>query len=154
MPRIYQKMTPLTDEEKQFSEDNYSVIEWCFKHIYGYDMQEYYDVAMIGYLKAVKRWFSRPELHKYSFKTISLWAIKSYLWNERKKEKRRRTLSLNVPIENDSDFTLIDTITYDNYLNHYELCVGGGTEELLYMEKERPANCKGTPTRNHIVACN
>lgn len=145
--RIYQKMKPLTAEEQRFASENHSVIYWCLK-LEGYDPDEDYGPAAIGYLKAVQRWFARPELHRYSFRTIAKWAIKSYVGNERKREERcqRQTVSLNAPISGyEADFSLLDTITYDNYLNHY---VWGGVK----MAQPKPMsgsirakrNCHGT----------
>lgn len=117
--RIYQKFTPLTSEEQQFATDNYWIMDWFFKITF-YDVQEYYDVAAIGYLKAVKSWFSRPDLHKYKFSTIAKWAMKSYIYSEWKKEKRRiQTLSLEATIGNNNNICYMDMITYDNYSNCY-----------------------------------
>lgn len=117
--RIYQKLSPLTEEERIFAEENHDVISWCLK-LEGRDYDENYSIAVFGYLKAVKRWFAREELHKYSFKTIARWAIKSYLYCEAEKSFRRiQTISLETPIGDENGLTLMDVITYDNYLNHY-----------------------------------
>lgn len=117
--RIYQKLTPLTEDEQRFAEDNHSVIAWCLK-LLNYDYEENYSVAVFGYLKAVKKWFATPELHRYDFKTIAKWMIRGYLGNEEQKSFRRiQTISLDAPVGEDNEFTLIDTITYDNYLNCY-----------------------------------
>lgn len=117
--RIYQKLTPLTEEEKQFAAENHWVVEWFFV-ISGYDLQEYYDVAAIGYLKAVKSWCSREELHQYSFATVAKQMMRSYIGNERKKSDRRiRTISLDAASDDAGGFCLMDTVTYDNYLNQY-----------------------------------
>ena len=120
--RVYQRLTPLTQEEKQHAADSYHVIEWFFS-ITGYDREDCYDAAVTGYLKAVKSWCSREELHRYSFATIAKQMMRSYIGNERRKNDRRiRTLSLDAPLGESGGFALIDTITYDNYLNHYEVC--------------------------------
>lgn len=117
--RVYQKLTPLTEEERQFAADNHWVVEWFFR-ISDYDAQEYYDVAAIGYLKAVKSWCVREDLHRYSFATIAKWRMQAYIGNERKKASRRiRTISLNAILDDTDDCCLMDTVTYDNYLNQY-----------------------------------
>ncbi len=117
--RIYQKLTPLTEEEQRFAEENHHVIAWCLK-LLKYDYEESYSVAVFGYLKAVKKWFATSELHKYDFKTVAKWTIKGYLGNEKRKYFRRiQTISLDAPLGEDNDCTLMDTITYDNYLNCY-----------------------------------
>lgn len=117
--RTYRKLTELTAEEQKFAEDNHYVLEWSL-HVLKRDYDENYSVAVFGYLKAVQNWFAREDLHKYDFKTIAKWTIKSYLGNEQKKAFRRiQTISLETPIGDEEGLTLMDVITYDNYLNCY-----------------------------------
>ena len=124
--RVYQKLTPLTQEEQKFAEENHWVIDWFFR-ISNYNLSEYYDVAAIGYLKAVKSWHTRSELHEYSFSTIAKQTMRSYIGNELKKADRRiKTISLDAIVGDSEGLTLMDMVTYDSYLNCYSLCVGGG----------------------------
>lgn len=117
--RIYQKLTPLTEEERTFASENHWVIKWFFS-ITNYNESEYYDVAAIGYLKAVKAWFAREDLHQYAFSTIAKQAMRAYIWNEKKKNDRRiRTISLDALYGEYGTLTLEDMITYDHYLNCY-----------------------------------
>lgn len=117
--RIYQKLTPLTPEEQQFAADHHWVIEWFFK-VTNYDKREFYDVASLGYLKAVKSWLSRDELHQYEFSTIARQAMRGYIGCEQRKERRRiRALSLEAVISNSDGLALMDLITYDDYQNQY-----------------------------------
>lgn len=134
--RIYQRLTALTAEEQRFAADNHGVIDWFFR-ITNHDRNEYYDVAAIGYLKAVKSWCSREELHCYSFATIAKRAMETYIWNDRKKNDRRiRTISLDAHVGEKEDFTLGETITYDNYLNQYLTCYGGDNEHIKRAVRE------------------
>ena len=124
--RVYQKLTPLTQEEQKFAEENHWVIDWFFR-ISNYNLSEYYDVAAIGYLKAVKSWHTRSELHEYSFSAIAKQTMRSYIGNELKKADRRiKTISLDAIVGDSEGMTLMDMVTYDSYLNCYSLCVGGG----------------------------
>lgn len=124
--RVYQKLTPLTQEEQKFAEENHWVIDWFFR-ISNYNLSEYYDVAAIGYLKAVKSCHTRSELHEYSFSTIAKQTMRSYIGNELKKADRRiKTISLDAIVGDSEGMTLMDMVTYDSYLNCYSLCVGGG----------------------------
>ena len=126
--RVYQKLTPLTQEEQKFAEENHWVIDWFFR-ISNYNLSEYYDVAAIGYLKAVKSWHTRSELHEYSFSTIAKQTMRSYIGNELKKADRRiKTISLDAIVGDSEGMTLMDMVTYDSYLNCYSLCVGGGVK--------------------------
>lgn len=126
--RVYQKLTPLTQEEQKFAEENHWVIDWFFR-ISNYNLSEYYDVAAIGYLKAVKSWHTRSELHEYSFSTVAKQTMRSYIGNELKKADRRiKTISLDAIVGDSEGMTLMDMVTYDSYLNCYSLCVGGGVK--------------------------
>ena len=117
--RIYQKLTPLTEEERAFAGDNHWVIEWFFA-ISQYDRDEFYDVAAVGYLKAVKSWFSRTDLHRWEFSTVAKQMMRGYITNEIKKRTRRiRAISLDECCGEDENYSLVNAITYDNYLNCY-----------------------------------
>ena len=108
-----------------------SVIDWFFR-ISDYNSAEYYDVAAMGYLKAVKSWYARNELHKYSFSTIAKQTMRSYIGNELKKAGRRiKTISLDAIVGDSDGMTLMDMVTYDSYLNCYSLCVGGVKTQAL-----------------------
>lgn len=48
------KLTPLTPEEQAFAEENHSVLVW-YLSTNKLDKSEFYDVAAIGYLQAVKK---------------------------------------------------------------------------------------------------
>lgn len=63
---------PLTDEEKAFAEDeeNYNQL-FKFMKVNQLDPEEWYDILIIPYLQAVKKYCSRPELHIYPFYAIS-----------------------------------------------------------------------------------
>ncbi len=106
-------LTPLTPEEQIFAEENHSALEWCMK-AQKLDA-DLYDVAALGYLLAVKKWFARPEIRKWSFKTVVCQTVRSSIGNERKKQERRiRTVSLDDVIPGTDDLTYGDTVTEEN----------------------------------------
>lgn len=115
------KLTPLTQEERMFSEENYPVLEWCIR-INRID-QDYYDIAYLGYIHAVKKWYAREDLHRYSFKTIANAVIRTHISNEKKKEERRiQTISLEEVIPGIDGLTYGDTITEENIRFLKEAC--------------------------------
>lgn len=107
------KLTPLTPEEKAFAEENHSVLVW-YLNTHNLDRSEYYDVAAMGYLQAVKQWFARPELHQWSFSTIARQSMRSRVHNERQKQNRLPTVSLNDVVPGTEDLTYGESITYEN----------------------------------------
>lgn len=62
---------PLTEEERVFSADleNY---DWLFKYmsINKLDQEEWYDILILHYLRAVKKYLNIPHLQQYEFSTI------------------------------------------------------------------------------------
>lgn len=106
-------LTPLTPEERAFAEENHSTLEWCMR-IQRID-PDLYDVAAIGYLQAVKKWFARSDLRKWSFRTVCKQSVRSYMGAERKKQDRQiQTVSLDDVIPGTNDLTYKDTVTEDN----------------------------------------
>lgn len=124
---------PLTPEEQDFAAENYHLIN-KYLNIRKLPIDEWHDVVVFRYLQSVKRWFLLPELHKYSFKTIAFYAMRSSINNEIKKRERRiKTISLNEVIPGTEEMTYADTITYDNlnYINYK----GGEDMNIKYNVK-------------------
>lgn len=106
-------LTPLTPEEQQFAADNHDCLQWAIRK-QCLD-RELTDIAAIGYVHAVKKWFARPDLHKWSFRTIVNQTIRSHICNERSKQATRiQTVSLDAEIPGMDGLTYEDIITTDN----------------------------------------
>lgn len=114
--RTYNRITPLTAEEREFAEKNHPVLLWYIRDA-RLNPDRWYDVAAIGYLRAVKSWFSRPELHRYSFLKIAKQSMRGYVGAEMKREARRiQTVSLDVIVEGTDGVTRQEIVTYDDLL--------------------------------------
>jgi RNA polymerase sigma-70 factor (ECF subfamily) len=63
-------MTPLTDEQRDFAEENYGLV---FSFMLERDLIEddFFDIIIFGYLMAVQRYLERPDLRKYPFGTVA-----------------------------------------------------------------------------------
>lgn len=107
------KLTPLTEEERIFSEEQYHVCEWCIrKNRLDQDDQ---DIAYIAFLHAVKKWHARPDLHRWSFPTIVNNTLRSHMANENRKAKRSvQAISLEEVIQGTDGLSYADTITEEN----------------------------------------
>lgn len=87
----------LTQEEADFSAEHLSIV-WWFLNEYKLPAAEWFDVVIFRYLLTVKRWFTLPELHKYSFTTLATAAMRSAVNTERRKQVRHpQMLSLDAP---------------------------------------------------------
>lgn len=106
-------LTPLTPEEQQFAADNHDCLQWAIRK-QCLD-RELTGIAALGYVHAVKKWFARPDLHKWSFRTIVNQTIRSYVCSERRKQTRTiQTVSLDAEIPGTDGLTYGDIITTDN----------------------------------------
>lgn len=136
MCRAYSKMEPLTPEEQVFAEEHHPFLLWCMKDL-KIDFDEYYGAAATGYLKAVKNWFSKPELRKYKFTVIAKNTIRGYVGSERKKNERQvQTVSLDEIIRDTDGATRQEMITYDNlnYLKEENMNI---TYNVIIPERKR-----------------
>lgn len=54
-----------------------------------WDEREYYDIAAFGYLSAVRRYLTRPELRRYAFSTIAWRSMRRSIVSFHRAEARR-----------------------------------------------------------------
>ena len=86
----------LTQEEADFSEEHLSIV-WWFLNEKKLPADDWFDVVILRYLLTVKRWFTLPELRRYSFTTLAVSSMKSAVNTERRKHRRPQTISLDAP---------------------------------------------------------
>lgn len=78
---------PLTEEQRIFAEKHHDFI---YQYLNGrhLNIEDYYDTAVFGYLKAVQDYLEKPELQQYRFSTIARIAMRDALATEWKKQNR------------------------------------------------------------------
>lgn len=82
---------------------------------------EWYDIVIFRFLRAVRLWFERPELHRWAFRTIAYQNMRSAIGNELEKQRRRiQTVSIDAAIPGTDGLTAADMITSENvnYVNY------------------------------------
>ena len=103
----------LTDEQQTFASENHDMVK-TFLRVKRLSENEYYDIVVFGYLRAVHKYYARPELHQYGFKSIAWRAMESDLKNHYQKEDRARknlpTISINSPVYRNSSLMVEETI--------------------------------------------
>ena len=99
---------PLTEAQRRFAAQYHALIYGFLLFqkkaidqgvvlIYGFllekklEIREYYDIAAIGYLHAVQRYFTEKSLHRYRFSTIAWRSMTSSLNTFRRQEQRRQS---------------------------------------------------------------
>lgn len=92
----------LTEQQRQFAAERHNLI-YAFLREKGWPVSEYYDIAAFGFLRAVRRYLTEPQLAKYAFSTVAWRAmsqsIASFCRAEaRQKEVEQRYLETVQPV--------------------------------------------------------
>lgn len=78
----------MTDEQRQFASERHNLI-YTFLHEKGWVPGEYYDIAALGYLRAVMRYLTQPHLQRYAFSTIAWKSMTQSISTYHRAEARR-----------------------------------------------------------------
>lgn len=104
---------PLTAKEQRFAEENYYLVAKYLK-LRKLPYDEWHDVVIFRYLRAVKRWFALPELHDHNFEIIAFYGMRSAIGHEYERRNRRpQEVSLNEPIPGTNGLTYMDALSYE-----------------------------------------
>lgn len=79
---------PLNDTQRIFAEKNHNLV-YKFLHKKNLPASEYYDIVIFGYLRAVQRYLTDPNLAGYSFATVAWRAMEGEVVNTHRTDKRR-----------------------------------------------------------------
>jgi len=112
----------LNQLEKEFAAENHHLV-YSFLNKNRLDESEYYDIAVLAYLDAVRRYHTKKNLAEYKFSTIAWKAMNSAIRREQKKELNSNK-SLNELLYQDRQYILADSLVQEDCFN----------EKLVYME--------------------
>lgn len=79
---------PLNDTQRIFADKNHNLV-YKFLHEKNLPASEYYDIVIFGYLRAVQRYLTDPNLAGYSFATVAWRAMEGEVANTHRTDKRR-----------------------------------------------------------------
>ena len=79
---------PLNDTQRIFADKNHNLV-YKFLHEKNLPASEYYDIVIFGYLRAVQRYLTDPNLAGYSFSTVAWRAMEGEVVNTHRTDKRR-----------------------------------------------------------------
>lgn len=79
----------LTRIQRAFAASHHDLI-YAFLRDQGWEAGEYYDIAAFGYLAAVRRYLTKPDLNRYAFSTIAWRSMKQSVAAFQRAELRRR----------------------------------------------------------------
>lgn len=80
---------PLTEAESEFASEHYPTIHQ-YLHMAGLPENDFYDIAVFGYLRAVRKYLARPELRQYKFSTIAFRAMSCDVYHSMEYRKRKK----------------------------------------------------------------
>lgn len=105
---MYPKLEPLNDEERKFVEENHNLI-YSFLKKNNLSIDEYYDIAVFGFIEAVKRYDpSRGAFSSFAY-ICMLNKIRMEMRKVRSRNKGIKTISLNIEWEKSSMEDLLPT---------------------------------------------
>ena len=107
---------PLTEEEKIFAEDHHNLM-YRYMKLHELDPEEWYDILIIPYLNAVKKYHQYEKLQNFKFEQVffrTLDSARSNYWRDMNRKKR-------CP---EGGLFSYDAILDDGYVEHdFEFCI-------------------------------
>lgn len=101
---------PLTEEERVFAEEHYSLFFYIMRNNLHLDPEEWYDILIIPYLDAVKKYHEYESARKYVFGTVLKNKLYTAFTNELKRRRAKKVIpddklaSLDYMLEGDNPF--------------------------------------------------
>jgi RNA polymerase sigma-70 factor (ECF subfamily) len=125
----------LTSEQQSFAEDNHNLV-YTFLRNKGLRQDDFYDVIIFGYLRAVQKYLIRENLRlQYEFSTIAWRAMECDLANHYKAQSRPSRKAVTISLDamvNDGQLTVAETIP-DPDLFEDRLDAGFLWEEIISL---------------------
>ncbi|WP_313184741.1 hypothetical protein [Lacrimispora sp.] len=119
-------LSPLTEQEKKFAEESHDLV-YKLLRIYGYSIEEYYDIAIFGYLKAVQLYLRREDLrNKFKFSTICWLSMKTEIKDNFVAQNAQKRKPVETVVSLDAEYA-----EGDGFYN----IIGGKSTEADVLEK-------------------
>ena len=88
-------MKPLTEIERELAEKNHNLV-YEFLKAHKYDIEEYYNIAVMGYLKGIQKYYRRTERNSSELPGICWNCMRSEMGNHFKMEKARKRQPVEI----------------------------------------------------------
>jgi len=72
--------TPLTKEQSDYAAEHHNLI-YSYLNMRKLPVNKFYDIAVFGFLRAVRNYFEREDLREYKFSTIAYNCMRSDVGN-------------------------------------------------------------------------
>ncbi len=118
----------LTEEQQIFATEKHGLI-YSFLHLKRLDANEYYDIVVFGYLRAIKKYFDNIAIWEYQFSTIAFKEMNSELVNHFAKNK------IEIDMLNQKEPAIIDSRFDANLLTNEIQRLLTNEDFLIYQAK-------------------
>ena len=109
-------MQPLTEQEKQFAEKNHGLV-YSFLHRYKYSIDDFYDIVIFGFLKAVQVYHRKENVKwKYDFAFIAWQYMRSEIGNHFRMESALKRKMETVAVSLDERYIGVGYSLEDSYI--------------------------------------
>lgn len=127
------RLQPLNDVEKRMSEEHHGLV-YSFLHRHGYSIEEFYNICIFGYLKAIQTYNRREDLRKkYQLAFICEQYMRAEVKDHFRVQNAQKRKPTEIILSLDAEYSeLEDSSTRGNLYN----CVGGKSVEDELMESE------------------
>lgn len=119
------KEVKLNERQRLFAEEHHRILTDFLKYK-NLPMDEFYDVVVFGFLKAVQLYDKRRDLKQFSFRTIAknqmYWCLCDHFRKLKKSNDVIGALSLDYPVSQYPNMTLGDTIADETVNICDEVC--------------------------------
>ena len=141
------KLEPLTDFERKFATENHNLV-YSFLRRYGYSLENFYDVAIFGFLKAVQIYNRKEDLRqKYDFPFISWQYMRSEIGNHCRTEDAKKRKPSGTLASLDAEY-----VETENLYNCIGVINGKSPEsEVIAMERMTELLSNLSDTQRKIV---
>ena len=92
-------MKPFIEAERELAEKNHNLV-YEFLKSHKYDIEEYYNIAVMGYLKGIQKYYRRTERNFSELPGICWNCMRSEMGNHFKMEKARKRQPVEMNQEN------------------------------------------------------
>lgn len=124
------RLQPLTEIERRWAEEYHELV-YSFLRGNGYSIEEFYNVAILGYLKAIQTYSRREDLrNKYQLATICGHYMRAEIKDHFREQNAQKRKPMETIISLDANYTETE--------DFYNL-VGGKSVEDELMEAEQIA---------------
>ncbi|HML33381.1 ECF-type sigma factor [Sporomusa sphaeroides] len=117
---------PLTKEQREFATKWHNLI-YTFLNEKRLPEEDYYDIVVFGFLRAVKEYLSKPALQRYSFSTIAWNNMRSCLSGHFKSQSCQKRNGYTISIH---------TLTYGSEPVRLEEALSAPDQMMMQLETE------------------